>query len=81
MFGRVYNLVRVLQALSTVQKAKIETEGRFKGQTPVKGPISGPTFHYTRLQKVGCRVIYAGSSSLCGLGLEDSRVPIFWSLL
>ena len=28
----------------------------------------------------GWRMIYFGFPSFCGLGLEDSNVPIFWLL-
>ena len=37
---------------------------------------------YTRLHKPklehGCRMIYAGVPSFCGLRLEDGHVPTFW---
>ena len=29
----------------------------------------------------GCKMIFAGFPSFCGLGLEDGHVPIVWLLL
>ena len=36
---------------------------------------------HSNMLEHGCRMIYAGFASLVGLGLEDGRVPTFWSLL